>query len=110
MVPPAAISMSCQGAERWSGGCGAPIVVGKLDRTGSHLAIAQLLHNLQDFGPGWERPAIQTFVGVDRHDELELLIGHLAFLGGLAIVRKTASRTAAALQTCRRTDVQHTSI
>ena len=84
------------------GGCvgrlGPVFAVVQAQRHGAGLAVAELADNLQHLGPGGVGLVIDTLVGVDGHDEQELLAGHLAFLGGFHEVASAASRPTPAFQ------------
>jgi hypothetical protein len=45
------------------------------------LSVSDSLYDFEDFGPGWEWSLVFLFVSVNRHEEVELLIGHFAFFG-----------------------------
>jgi hypothetical protein len=62
------------------------------------FAISQVLDDFKDFGPAREGPVIGTFVFVNGHDELQELVGHLAFFGGFTNFPSTAAWPSAAIQ------------
>src|SRR5687768_12384023 len=62
------------------------------------LAVAELAHDLEDLGPRRIHALVDLLVRLDRHHEFELLVGHLALLGGLAVVTASAAGAASALQ------------
>src|SRR3954451_19394758 len=70
----------------------------ELDRAVLDLAVAELADDLEDLGPGRVHPLVDLLVGLDGHHEFELLVGHLALLGGLAVVTAPAAGAAAALE------------
>ena len=63
------------------------------------LAVAQGPDDFEDLGPRRERPGVGPLVLVDGHDELELLVGHLALFGGLAFIAASPAGTPHAVQT-----------
>src|SRR5688572_18768876 len=73
----------------------------QLDRAALDLAVAELPDHFQHLGPRGVHALVDLLVRLDGHAELELLVGHLAFLGGLAVVAAAASRAAAALEAGR---------
>src|SRR5438552_483046 len=62
------------------------------------LAVAELVDHFQYLGPGGIEALVDLFVHLDGHAKFELLGGHFAFLGGLAIVGAAAPGPAATLQ------------
>jgi len=64
-----------------------------------NFTVAQRADDLQDLGPGREWPGVGPLVLIDGHDELELLVGHLALLGRPAIVAASSAGAATTIQT-----------
>src|SRR5947209_3624680 len=73
----------------------------ELDVARGDLAVTELAHDFEDLGPGGVHALVDLLVHLDGHDELELLGGHFAFFGGLAVIAATAARPAAALEARR---------
>jgi hypothetical protein len=78
--------------ERWLGD------VFELELALLDLPIAELVDHFQDFRPRREHPAVDLFVGLDRHAKLELFGGHFAFLGAAAIVGAAPAGTTTTLE------------
>lgn len=66
--------------------------------TRCHLAVAQILDDLEHFRPAWEGTLIDALVFVDRGDELHQFAGDLAFLSGATNLAATPARPASAIQ------------
>ena len=60
----------------------------------SDFSIAESFYYLEHLGPGWKGSLVFFFIAVNGHNELELLVGHLAFLGGFPLVGSASSRAA----------------
>src|SRR5258705_10783962 len=67
----------------------------ELDVAGHDLAVAELADDLEDLRPRRVHLLVDLLVGLNGHAELELLGGHLALLGGFAVVGTAAARAPA---------------
>jgi hypothetical protein len=63
------------------------------------FAIAEGFDYLEDLGPGGEGAGVLFLVFVNGHQELELLIGHLAFFSVSAVVASASAGAASAVKT-----------
>src|SRR4051812_31741835 len=62
------------------------------------LAISELSHDLEHFGPCRVHLLVDLLVHLDGHAKFELLAGHFAFLSRFTIVAAATSGTATALK------------
>jgi hypothetical protein len=63
-----------------------------------NFAVAQGLYHFKDFRPSREWSCVFSFILIDGLQKFELLIGHLAFLGGFAVICPASAGAAPAVQ------------
>jgi hypothetical protein len=63
-----------------------------------HFAVAQSLYYFKDLGPGGEGPCVLSFIFIDGHKKLKLLVRHLAFFGGFSLICSASAGPAIAVK------------